>query len=364
MKRIRSLHPLLRPTSAAFGSATAPPPTVLFLRPASTSAATPAAVPGVLPSLPPSRNPLASAKLPALHARLNLHPNYPLQTLARTLVDTTADSDARFTNAHLTTLGNTLTSYLVSEYLMVTYPRLPTEVLYAAVGAYVGNPALASLGREWGVEHAFEPTADVDAGLLQFLRIRPGAPPSPPPLWVRRKKSGPTNEKEKEESAEERDERQRRHGTTLEAAMANHVRAVFAGVFLHEGYAAARQFFRQHVLSRRLDVDRLFDFVQPTRELSRLCAREGFEPPVARILSETGRRSRHPVFVVAVYSGAETMGEGHGGSLDEARIRAAVNALKGWYLYSPLVKDLPSKTEGSKYVAFKPAYIDPGEVIV
>ena len=180
------------------------------------------------------------------------------------------------------------------------------------------------------------PTADVDAGLLQFRRPSPGAKP-PAKIYKKGKKA-------EKETAEEREERQRRRGTTLEASMANHVRSVFAGVYLHEGFATARQFFRQHVLSRRLDVDKLFDFSQPTRELSRLCARGGFEPPMDRILSETGRRSRHPVFVVGVYSGSEMMGEGHGGSLDEARIRA-MNALKGWYLYSPLVKDLLSNTE-------------------
>jgi dsRNA-specific ribonuclease len=265
---------------------------------------------------------------------LNLHPNYPLQTLARALIDPTAEADARFTNAHLVHLGNTLTSYLASEYLMVTYPRLPTAVLFAAIGAYVGNKAFAALGREWGVEAAFEPTPDVDAGLLQFRRTPPGQLPIPT------------------------------RTTTLEQAMASFVCAVFAGVYLHEGLPAAKQFFRQHVLSRKLDVDKLFNFEQPTRELSRLCAREGFEPPVARLLSETGRHSRHPVFVVGVYSGKECMGEGHGASLNEARIRAAVNALKGWYLYSPLEKDLPSKTIVNEDAKFKPAYIDPGEVIV
>jgi dsRNA-specific ribonuclease len=293
-----------------------------------------AATPEQLPSLPPARNALASAKLPALHARLNLHPNYPLQTLARALVDPTAEHDARFTNANLSHLGNTLTSYFASEYLMVTYPRLPTEVLFAAIGAYVGNKAFASLGREWGVEAAFEPTADVDAGLLQFRRTPPGQEPIPT------------------------------RTTTLEHAMSNLVRAVFAGVYLHEGLPAAKQFFRQHVLSRKLEVDKLFNFEQPTRELSRLCAREGFEPPVARLMSETGRHSRHPVFVVGVYSGKELMGEGHGASLNEARIRAAVSALKAWYLYSPMEKDLPSKTVVTEDAQFKPAYIDPGEVIV
>ncbi|KAA8894485.1 hypothetical protein FN846DRAFT_895038 [Sphaerosporella brunnea] len=142
--------------------------------------------------------------------------------------------------------------------------------------------------------------------------------------------------------------------------MANLVRSVFVGVYLHGGLPAAKQFFRQHIVSRKPDVDKLFNFEQLTRELSHLCAREGFEPPVASLMAETGRHSRHPVFVVGVYSGAELMGEGHGASLT----RAAVNALKGWYLYSPLEKDLPSKTVVSKDSKFKPAYIDPGEVIV
>ncbi|KAA8894484.1 hypothetical protein FN846DRAFT_922933 [Sphaerosporella brunnea] len=91
-------------------------------------------------------------------------------TLARALVDPSAEKDPRFTNAHLAHLGNTLTSYFASEYLMVTYPRLPTTVLFPAIGAYVGNKAFAALGRE----AAFEPTSDVDAGLLQFKRMPPG----------------------------------------------------------------------------------------------------------------------------------------------------------------------------------------------
>ncbi|CCX09788.1 60S ribosomal protein L3 [Pyronema domesticum] len=290
--------------------------------------------PTILSTIPPSRNPAASAKLPALHARLALHPSYPIQTLARALVDPTADKDARFTNQNLSTLGNTLTGYYASEFLLVTYPRLPTDVLYAAVGAFVGNKALAALGREWGIETAFSPAADVDAGLLQYKHLKPGMDPKLA---------------------------NRVGAATQEHAMAEAVRAIIAGVHVHEGQKAAKQFIRQHILSRKLEVEKMFDFSQPTRELSRLCAREGFEAPVARMHAETGRRSHHPVFVVGVYSGKKLMGEGHGGSLDEARIRAAVNALKGWYLYSPLEKELPSSA-GKK--GFKAQFIDVGEVIV
>lgn len=311
-------------------------PRTQLLRAASTNAAGAATPnPAAAPTIPPCRNALASAKLPALHARLNLHPSFPIETLARTLVDPTAEKDERFTNSNLVAVGGTLTGFFAAEHLLVQYPRLPTEVFKAAVGAFVSHPALAAVGREWGVEHAFAPTADVDAGLLQFARLAPGADPF----------------------------RHRGTAVPLETALANHVRAVFGAVYLHEGFAGAKQFFRQHVASRKLNVERIFNFEQPTRELSRLCAREGFELPVARLEAETGRRSRNAVFVVGVYSGNNKMGEGHGGSLDEARTRAAVNALKGWYLYSPVDKDLPSKTMENPEASFAKSYVDPLSLI-
>merc|ERR1711977_658736 len=93
-------------------------------------------------------------------------------------------------------------------------------------------------------------------------------------------------------------------------------------------------------------------------------AGEGFEYPVARILSETGRRSRSPVFVVGIYSGNDQLGEGAGASLPEARLRASVNALKAWYLYSPGNNvPVPSDTESANARPWEPVHIDIGEVI-
>ena len=96
-----------------------------------------------------------------------------------------------------------------------------------------------------------------------------------------------------------------------------------------------------------------------------------------RLLSETGRSSRSAVYVVAAYSGTERLGEGYGASQDEARIRAAVSALKSWYLYQPpdaVLANLPSKMEtdeigsvlpkGVRPQPFKPAFIDVGEVVI
>lgn len=71
------------------------------------------------------------------------------------------------------------------------------------------------------------------------------------------------------------------------------------------------------------------------------------------------------MFVVAVYSGGDKLGEGAGASLDEARVRAAAAALKAWYLYRPLDVVVPSAVEGGVGgVEWKPNVVDVGEVVV
>ena len=155
--------------------------------------------------------------------------------------------------------------------------------------------------------------------------------------------------------------------TTVEQASANLIRAVAGALYLHAGTGAAQQFHRDHILARHLPLHTLFHFSHPTRDLSRLCAREGFEPPVARLISETGRHSRTPVFVVGVFSGDDKLGEGAGSSLNEGRVRAAAAALRSWYLYSPSESDivLPSEVEagGGQAKNWKAQMVDAGEIV-
>ena len=73
--------------------------------------------------------------------------------------------------------------------------------------------------------------------------------------------------------------------------------------------STSQLYFPLHILSRNLDIDRMFAFHAPLMELSKLCAREGFDRPVARLESETGRLSRTPVYVVGIYSGKDKLGE-------------------------------------------------------
>ena len=126
-----------------------------------------------LPSPPPEAA-RTSAKLSALHARLSLPKKFPIETLARTLVDRTADPDLLFNNTDLSNLGADLLNNHISEHLICNYPRLPMILLEAAHTAFVGDRTLAALASEWGVDVAAEPGGEVDPGLLQFRRAPPG----------------------------------------------------------------------------------------------------------------------------------------------------------------------------------------------
>lgn len=321
-----------------------------------------------LPSPPPEAA-LSSAKLAALHARLALPKILPLQTLSRTLVDASADPSSDFNNASFAQIGRTLLSYHVTEWLITTYPRLPMTVLFSALAAYAGPATLAKIASEWGVESASYPGAEVDPGLLQFFRLQPGTDLGTPVSSTRTdehyyRRGISSRVVYDDEFGESIPKANGREAQSSQEAHATFVRALVGSIYLYGGSHAAKTFITDHVLSRHLPLGQLFHLKQATRDLSRLCAREDFEYPVARLLSETGRLSRHPVFVVGIFSGNEKLGEGSGPSLDEARTRAAIAALKAWYLYSPTAGKtgrLPSDVaEGGDW---QPVHVDIGEII-
>lgn len=312
-----------------------------------------------------------SAKLAALHARLQLPQKLPLETLARTLVDVSADANKDFNNEQLAQIGSSLLSLHVAEWLMATYPRLPMAVLYSAMNAYIGKQTLLQMAREWGIDSAAAPGSEVDPGLLQYSKVKPGATlPTgtairPNSEWNYRRGMS-SRAVYDDEFGDVVTRNMSQETQTAEAAHAQFVRAVIGSIYLNAGRAEAKQFIRNHVLTRHLAIDKLFVFETAARDLSRLCAREDFDFPVARLLSETGRGSRHPVYVVGIYSGKDKLGEAAGASLDEARTRAAVAALKSWYMYSPnpgkgVNVKVPSDVEGGG--EWKGIHVDLGEIV-
>ncbi|OQO07069.1 hypothetical protein B0A48_07635 [Cryoendolithus antarcticus] len=316
-------------------------------------------------------------------------------------------------------LGSDILGYYTTEHLLCHYPRLPMPVLFAAQYAYVGPATLAVMRQEWGVEVVAAPGQEVDPGLLQLKRVTPGNALSEDGMTrvkdmptLRRLGSGRRNEAwNYRRGVSSRIVYDNQFGdlrtdvtqdpdappfagapltsnpsgaisesvdtpvqpatptdaSTVESASATFIRALTGALHLHAGPAATKAFHNAHVLSRHLALHTLFAFTHPTRDLSRLCLRENFEPPVARLISETGRLSRSPVFVVGVYSGEDKLGEGAGGSLNEARVRAAAAALRSWYLYSPSPEEvvLPSEVEGEagRTKTWKPQMVDVGEII-
>lgn len=324
---------------------------------------------GPLPSPSPDRM-LKSAKLAALHARLALSSKIPLQTLGRALICPSADQNPNFNNDNLAHLGSTLINFHVLEWLVCKYPRLPMSVLYEALRAYAGPESLSKLARRWGTEEVAAPGEEVDPGLLQWTPSKAGSDES--------RLGGDSGRIEgHRRGMSSRVVRDDDFGDVIGArtegpvynklrddAFASFSRAVVGSIYTHAGRSAARAFINSHILSRSLDMESLFSFEMPTKELTRLCQREGFEAPIARLESETGRLSRTPVFIVGVYSGKEKLAEAPGASLDIARKKAAMNALKAWYLYSPGNKvAVPSDMfeEGAK--PWKAPHIDCGEVL-
>ncbi|KAK8119196.1 mitochondrial 54S ribosomal protein mL44 [Apiospora kogelbergensis] len=341
---------------------------------------------GPLPSPHPSRA-ASSAKLAALHARLSLSSKIPLETLARALVDPSADAHPKYNNANLAYVGSTVIHYHTSETLITRYPRLPMTILFAAMKGYAANAALHQVARAWGVESAAAPGEEVDPGLLQYDPLKPTVVMN---KWgyVRANtfesakyqsgkglsgrvvygsnpfgESGPAKSLPDFEVENDRNTKALYLQDAAPNAYANFVRAVVGAVYMHCGRDAAKNFVRSHFLTRTLDLSKLFEFKLPTRELARLCAREDFEAPVARLESETGRASRTPVFVVGIYSGNDKLGEAPGPDLDSALVAASINALKSWYLYSPGQVGVPSDTFTEDAAAWKPAYVDIGEII-
>jgi dsRNA-specific ribonuclease len=262
------------------------------------------------------------------------------------------------------------------------------EILYGAMKGYAGPVALHQVARSWGLEHAAAPGGEVDPGLLQFSLHQKGDAVLGMGYkraelegikkfkWRHGISSRVVFDNDFGEVVEEEQDMEQllsrsdtEYGnqytrSLAQQAYASATWAVVGAIYTHCGREAVKNFIKAHILSRTLDLSKLFVFKRPTRELSMLCAREDFELPVARLLSETGRLSRTPVFVVGIFSGKDKLGEAAAPTLEQARNKAAMNTLKSWYLYSPGEgARVPSDMLSDDAKPWEPAHIDMGEII-
>ncbi|CCD23182.1 mitochondrial 54S ribosomal protein mL44 NDAI_0B01480 [Naumovozyma dairenensis CBS 421] len=301
-----------------------------------------------------SKSPL----LITLHSRLQLPESFKYSTLSRcltcrssqlpTLPSSTSPKTVTFSkdycdNHGLNIFGKNILSYYVTKKLLEKYPRLPTVILNAAIDSYISDYVLSSIGSQWGIDiekqtvmerYLQNEPFEITLGKLRFynnsLNYNDGIE-----IVSWKKKFNQVK------------------------AMSLAVRSIIGSLWIESDQMAEQQqikknlafkFIDDHIISRKLDVSKLFMFEQPTRELSKLCEREGLERPISKLLAESGRASKAPVFIVGVFSDKEKLGEGYGSSLKEAKARAATDALLKWYCYEPTNLQSP--------------VIDPGTVIV
>lgn len=299
----------------------------------------------------------------ALHSRLNLPKDYQLSTLSQALNMQQFGSDGLANNFGLSTLGKNLLSYYVCEHLLMQYPRLPMAVHNTAVDAYMGKLTLAEIGKSWGIE------VDTVTKLQHFLSQEPEAMKYGRLRFQLEEEKNTVKEDGVYELSEVEIESVDRNTTFVPKeveAYASAVQAIIGGLYTHVGENATKAFIEDHVLSRKLPVDKMFQFSKPTRELVRLCDKLGFTEPVElRLIAETGRLSAHAVYVAGAFVGKEKLGEGVGSSLKEAKTRAVVNALMGYYLYSPIDNEgnQPKLPSDAGYV-FHEATIGGGDVAI
>lgn len=277
-----------------------------------------------------------SPPLVALHSRLNLPSSFTLSTLSQAL--NLKKYDGLANNFGLNTLGKTLLSYYASEHLLVKYPRLPMPIHNVAVDSYMGLNALFDIGKIWGIQ------VDTTSKLEKYLSQEPEFMQYGKLRFISEEFKNEVKESGVFELSEEEIASINKENNTYLSketeAYASAVRSIIGGLYTHAGEDVTKQFIHDHILSRKLPLDQMFQFSKPTRELVRLCEKLNFTEPVEiRLIAETGRLSSHAIYVAGAFSGVEKLGEGVGSSLQEAKTRAVVNALMSYYLYSPVSED-------------------------
>ena len=165
-------------------------------------------------------------------------------------------------NGNLSNLGNALLGLFASEFVVASYPHLPTRVVKAAVSAYVGPNTCANVATEVGA-----------APLLRWCRmVRLGHPlPFFLPLGLNCLCLKPS--------------------TPLKPAVLHHdalssiPRSLVALIYQRRSLFSARKFAHQFFLSREVDLRKMLKFRDPKVALAETVAKFGREKPISRCAS-------------------------------------------------------------------------------
>jgi dsRNA-specific ribonuclease len=215
-----------------------------------------------------------AATVTALGARLGLE-SLDSNILKQALTHKSIESSTN--NASLEFIGKRVTGLFATEFVHCKYPTLHPGALNTTLRAFVGNKSLYKIATEVGLQHtiAWKAPEGSDVKLGQST------------------------------------------------VMADCMNAIIGAIYQEQGQEAAKKFIHDFVLSREFDVRPSIKVQEPKRHLTALLKQLNKEPAESRLLSETGRASSSPVFVVGIFSGKNKLGEGFGSSLKMAEFRVS-----------------------------------------
>ncbi|KAL0077572.1 ribonuclease III domain-containing protein [Phycomyces blakesleeanus] len=219
-------------------------------------------------------------------------------------------------NAALEFIGKRVVGICATEHFHCKYPEMHPDAFDATLFSYIGNRSIGRVGSNAGLQHSIR--------------------------W-----KAPQSDDEK---------------LGQSTVMADCMNALIGAVYQEQGFEAAKKFIHGHVLSRDFDVKTVLKVGQPKRHLTALLKKIGKPKAISRLVSETGRLSSAPVFVVGVFSGEEKLGEGFGSSIKMAEHAALQDAL--YQHYGKVTKDFTLPSDAGKVEQYTPAFLGNTQAII
>lgn len=108
--------------------------------------------------------------------------------------------------------------------------------------------------------------------------------------------------------------------------LANAFEALIGAIYLDQGYKAAEDFIKEHVLPRLEDIISSKTFIDPKTNLQEITQGMWNVTPEYRLVNETGP-DHAKIFTMEVWAGEQKLAEGQGNSKQNAQMQAAENAL-------------------------------------
>ncbi|KAG0169291.1 hypothetical protein DFQ30_003765 [Apophysomyces sp. BC1015] len=213
-------------------------------------------------------------------------------------------------NAALEYVGKRAIGLFTVEYLHSKYPAMHATAFDGAVASFLSNRAMSNLAGQLGLQHVIRRSTDESTSRV----------------------------------------------------LAECLNAIAGALYHEQGPEAVKKFVHAHIVSRDLDMRPLVKVAEPKRHLTMLLSKLGKKAAVSRTLSETGRQSNAPVFVVGVFSGEEKLGEGFGSSLKMAEYRACQDAL--FQHYGKEEKDFMLPSDADKVASYQPPKLGDTQAIV